>query len=176
MYNFNAIEVKIGILQLLENNNIPLPEYTRKNDEGSSFGNKDKCHALVVGSSRSSSFIIDLGASRNMASIHDSFLALHPYSGPSILMGDDLEIQAKGIDMIDLKDGYFNNVLFVPDLAMNLLFIYQMKHIGTNKRVTFTQNDVDISEISTGQVVAMGFTDRDLRMSLEEIWGLKWAL
>ena len=66
MYNFNAIEVKIGILQLLENNNIPLPEYTRKNDEGSSFGNKDKCHALVVGSSRYSSFIIDLGASRPM--------------------------------------------------------------------------------------------------------------
>ena len=47
-----------------------------------------------------------------MDSMHDSFSAMHPYSGPSILMGDDLEIQAKRIGMIDLEDGYFNNVLF----------------------------------------------------------------
>ena len=80
-----------------------------------------------------------------MASMHDSFSALHPYSGPSILMGDDSEIQAKGIGRIDLEDGYLNNVLFVPDLAANLLSVYKMTHNGTSKRVTFTQNDVDIS-------------------------------
>ena len=71
---------------------------------------------LVVGSSTSYSFIMDSGASKYMASMNDSFLALHPYSGPSILMGDDSKIQAKGIGRIDLEDGYFNNVLFVPDL------------------------------------------------------------
>ena len=79
-------------------------------------------------------------------------------------MGDDSEIQAKGIVRIDIEDGYFNNVLFMPDLLANLLSVYQMTHIGTTKRVTFTQNDVDISEISTGQVVAVGIVDHDSRM------------
>ena len=77
--------------------------------------------------------------------MHEYFLALHPYSGPSILMGDDSKIQAKGIGMIYIEDGYFNNVLFVLDLAANLLSVYQMTHNGTSKRVTFTQNDVEIS-------------------------------
>ena len=79
-------------------------------------------------------------------------------------MGDDSDIPAKGIGRINLKNGYLNNVLFVPDLAVNLLYVYQMTHTSTSKRVTFTQNDVDISEISIGQVVAMGIADHDSRM------------
>ena len=59
--------------------------------------------------------------------------------------------------MIDLEYGYFNNVLFMPDIAANLLCFYQMTHTDKTKRVTFTQDDVEISEISIGQVVAMGF-------------------
>ena len=77
--------------------------------------------------------------------MQDSLSTIHPYNGPSILMGDDSEIQAKGIGRIDLEDGYFNNVLFVPDLVVNLIFVYKMIHTCTSKRVTFTQNDVDIS-------------------------------
>ena len=110
--------------QLLDNNNIPLSEGTRKKEGGSSSENKERCHALVVGSSGSSSFVIDSDTSRNMDSMHDSFLALHPYNGPSIIMGGDSEIQAKGIGRIDLKDGYFNNVLFVPNFEANLVFVY----------------------------------------------------
>ena len=79
-------------------------------------------------------------------------------------MGDDSEIQAKGIGRIDLEDGYFNNVLFVPNIAVNLLSVYQMTHTGTTNRVTFTKNVVEISEVSVGQVVAVGFADHDLRM------------
>ena len=60
-------------------------------------------------------------------------------------MGDDFEIPIKGFDKINLDNGYFNNVLFVLDLAANLLFVYQMKHIGTTNRVKFTQDDVKIS-------------------------------
>ena len=132
------------MVQLLDKNNIPLPEGTRKKDGGSGSSNKDKCHALVVGSSSSSSFIIDAGYSRNMDSIEDSLLTMFPYDGPYICMGDDSEIQSKGIGRIDLWDGYFNNVLFVPDLAANLLSVYQMKHTGEEKRVTFTLGAVDI--------------------------------
>ena len=59
-------------------------------------------------------------------------------------MGDDSEIQAKGIGRIDLEDGYFNNVLFVPDKKVNLLLVYQITHTGESKRVTFTPNAVEI--------------------------------
>ena len=77
------------VTQLFEKNIIPLPKGARMKEGGSSLENKEICHDLVVRYSGSSSFIIYSGASRNMASMHDSFLALHPYSGPSILMADD---------------------------------------------------------------------------------------
>ena len=105
------------MVQLVENNNIPLPKGARKKQGDSSSKNKERFHALVVGYSSYSSFIIDLGSSRHMESMNDSFLSLQFYIGLSILMGDDSEIHAKGIVKIDLEDGYFNNVLFVPDLA-----------------------------------------------------------
>ena len=95
-----------------------------------------------------------------MASMQYYVLAMYPYSGPSILMGDDSEIQVKVIGRIDLEDGYFNNVLRVLDIATNILFIYQMTHTRKPKRVTFTQNDVDISEIYTCQVVLVKPTNK----------------
>ena len=99
-----------------------------------------------------------------MASMNNSFSSIYPYSGPSILMGDDSKIQAKGIGRIDIEYGYFNNVLFVPNIVVKILLVYQMKHTVASKRVTFTQNDVEITEISTCQVIAVGFADHDSRM------------
>ena len=52
-------------------------------------------------------------------------------------MGDDSEILAKWIGRINLDNGYLNNVLFVSYIATNLL--YEMDHIGSVKRVKFTQ-------------------------------------
>ena len=79
-------------------------------------------------------------------------------------MGDDSEIPVKGIGKIDLDNGYFNNVLYVPDLAANLLSTYQMKHTGSTKRATFIQEYVETSEISIGKVVAVGIAHHDSRM------------
>ena len=145
-------------------NIIPLPEVAGKKEGGSSSKNKERCHALVIGCLGYSSFITYSGASRHMDSMQDSFSSLHPYNGPSIIMGDDSEIPSKGIGRIDLDNGYFNNVLYVPDLVANLLYVYQMTHTGLSKRVTFTQEDVEISEISTGQIVAVGIADHESRM------------
>ena len=57
--------------QLLEKNNIPVPDGVRKKDDTSSLDNKEKCHALVAGASNSSTFIIDLGESRHMVSTRE---------------------------------------------------------------------------------------------------------
>ena len=100
---------------------------------------------MVVGSSDHLSFIIDSGASRNMSSVKDLFTSLYSYSGPNIRMGDDSKIEAKGIGRINIEDGYFNNVLFVPDLEVNLLLVYQMTHTSEAKRVIITPNIVEIS-------------------------------
>ena len=64
--------------QLLEKNNIPLLDGARKKEGGSNFENNERCYALVVGCSCSSSFIIDSSSSWKMDSVQDSFLYLHP--------------------------------------------------------------------------------------------------
>ena len=80
-----------------------------------------------------------------MAFVKDFFSAMYSNTGPTVRMGNDSKIQAKGIGMIDLDDGYFNNVLFVPNLAAKLLSMYQMTHTGEAKRVTFTPDTVEIT-------------------------------
>ena len=79
-------------------------------------------------------------------------------------MGDDFEIHTKGVGRIDLDNGYFNDVLYVLDLAGKFISVYQMKHIGESKRVKFTPNEVEISEISSNKVVALGYADHQARM------------
>ena len=79
-------------------------------------------------------------------------------------MGDDSELQTKGIGRIDLEHGFFSEVLYVLDLAENLLSVYQMTHTGEPKRVIFTPDMVEISEISTNQVIAVGYANHHERM------------
>ena len=54
----------------------------------------------------------------------------------------------------------FKNVLSVPSLATNLLFVYWMTHTGSPKRVVFGPNIVEISNISTIKLIAKGATNR----------------
>ena len=145
--------------QLLEKNNIPIPDSARKKDGSSSSDGKEKFHALVEGTSKSSTFIIDSGASRHMLSKRELFSSMILNVGTAVRIGDDWKIQSKGIGRIDLDHGYFSDVLYVPDLATNLLSVYQMNHIGEEKRVTFTPDMVDIWEISTDQVIAIGYAN-----------------
>ena len=74
-------------------------------------------------------------------------------------MGDDLEVQAKGICRINLEDEYFDNDLFVLDLAANLLSVYKITHTSKAKRVIFTPDIMEIAKISTNKLVALGFAD-----------------
>ena len=124
--------------QLLEKNNIPVPDSARKKDGSSTSYGKEKCYALVAGTSNSSSFIIDSRASRHMVATRQLFSSMHLNASPAVRMGDDSEIQTKGIGRIDLEHGYFSDVLYVPDLAANFILVYQMTYTGEAKRVTFT--------------------------------------
>ena len=45
-------------------------------------------------------------------------------------------------------------MLYVPGLASNLLSVYQMTHTRSPKKVIFSPDGVEITEISSGKVVA----------------------
>ena len=96
------------LTQLPDKNNISLPGGANKKLGGSSFEDEERVHALVASTVRSPSFIIDFGASK----------------GPNILLGDSSEIESKGKCSIYFDHGSFNNVLYVPGLAANLLSVY----------------------------------------------------
>ena len=59
-----------------------------------------------------------------MVSTKEAFSSLDDLKGPKILLGDNLEIKIKGKGSIDFDHGSFNNALYVPGLAVNLLSVY----------------------------------------------------
>ena len=61
---------------------------------------------------------------------------------PPIVFGDNSLTDSMGKDRIDLDHGNFNNVLYVPGLASNLLSVYQMTHTGSPKKFIFSPNEV----------------------------------
>ena len=74
---------------------------------------------------------------------------------PSILMCDDTSIEVSGRASVNVGDGTFHDVLYVPSLSTNLLSVYQITHTGLGKRVEFTPDLVEIHELysdSTGAV------------------------
>ena len=74
-------------------------------------------------------------------------------------MGDDSTIISKGQGTVDLENGYFSNVLYVPSLALNLLSVYYMTHTGVPKRVSFIPNDVEITELASEKLIAKGLAN-----------------
>ena len=59
-----------------------------------------------------------------MVASKESFYSLKLTDGTSIHNGDDSEIQDEGKGSIKLEHGVFKNVLYVPSLAANLLYVY----------------------------------------------------
>ena len=69
----------------------------------------------------------------------DSFSSLDTGKSIPIHLGDDSTIISEGQGTVNLE---------------NLLSVYQMTHIGMPKRVSFSPNDVEITEISSGKLIA----------------------
>ena len=86
----------------------------------------------------------------------ESLSSLQYFDGPSIHMGNSSKFQAKGQGSINIEHGKFKYVLYVPSLASNLLSVYHMTHTGSPKRVIFGPDSVEITYISTGNIVAKG--------------------
>ena len=50
-------------------------------------------------------------------------------------------------------------MLYVLGLASNLLSVYQMMHTGSPNKFIFSPNEVEITNISNGKVIAKGVVD-----------------
>ena len=68
-----------------------------------------------------------------MVASRESFSSLQSFDGPSIHIGNNSQIRAKGKGSIKIEHGNFKDVLYVPSLATNLLSVYQMTHTGSPK-------------------------------------------
>ena len=70
-------------------------------------------------------------------------------------MGDDSTIISEGQGTVDVENGYFSNVLYVPSLASNILSVI--------KRVSFNPNDIDIMELASWKLIAKGLANHHSR-------------
>ena len=104
------------LTQLLDMNNIFVLECRKNREGGSNSYDKERVHALVPSTSRSSTYIIDSRASRHMVSTRDTFSSLDDSKGPKKNLGDDSIIDSLGKGRIDIHHGSFNDVLYVLGL------------------------------------------------------------
>ena len=117
--------------------------------------------------SKSKALLIDSGASNHMMAEKYSFSSLETGKSIPIHMGDDSTIISEGQGTVDLENGFFSNVLYVPSLAANLLSVYQMTHIEMPKRVSFSPNDVEITEIASRKLIAKGLANHHAKKAYD---------
>ena len=121
----------------------------RRRDHQDREPQHEKGHALMASTSKSKALLIDSGASNHMMAEKDSFSSFETIKSIPIHMGDDSTIISEGQGTVDLENGFFSNVLYVPSLAENILSVYQMTHTRVPKRVSFSPNAVEIMELAS---------------------------
>ena len=105
---------------------------------------------------KSMALLIDYIDLNHMMGKKYSFSSLDTSKSIPIHMGDDSTIISKVQGTVNLEYGYFSNVLYVPSLASNLLSVYQITHTRVPKRVSFSLDDVEITELASGKLVEKG--------------------
>jgi len=122
-------------------------------------------YALNVSSSHSHEWLINFGASYHMAKNKAMFSSLNDCNTKNIYVGDDRSLSVVGTGTVHLDNGQFNDVLCVPTLSCNLLFVYQITHSGESKIFEFSPHDVVIKDLrDPRQILATGMADDSTRL------------
>ena len=143
---------------LLKKNRINVP------GASSDTTSKGKGQALMAHSSSSSEWILDSGASYHMGSSKDDFCSLNKSKVPHIFVGDDTKMEVEGKGNIEMENGEFQEVLYVPNLSSNLLSIYQITHLGDGHKVEFLPDSVQVRSLKNDSVIAVGKVNEDKRL------------
>ena len=137
----SCMEKKIyRLTQILEKNDISLPNFSMKREGVSNSYDKERVHALVARTSSSPSFIIESRDSRHMVSTREAFSSLDILKGPKIVLGDYSLTESMGKGRIDLDHGSVKYVLYVPSLDANLLSVHQLTHTWSPNKDIFSPN------------------------------------
>ena len=95
-----------------------------------------------------------------MVSSYNLLSSLNVKEGPNIHMEYDSQILAARKGTIRMKHGVFKDVLYVPSLVASLLYVYQMTHTGSPKKVLFEPDSVEITNILTREIIVKGIANR----------------
>ena len=119
----------------------------------------------VSSSSHSHEWLFDSGASYHIAKKKAMFSSLNDCNTKNIYVGDDGSLSVVGTGIVHIDNGQFSDVLCVPTLSCNLLFVYQITHLGGGKIVEFSPHDVVIKDLrDPGQILATGIADDSTRL------------
>eukprot|EP00253_Pinus_taeda_P027812 PITA_27812 len=119
----------------------------------------------VSSSSHSHEWLIDSGASYHMAKNKAMFSSLNDFNTKNIYVGDDRSLSVVETRTFHIENGQFNDVLCVPTLSSNLLFVYQINHSGEGKIVEFSPHDVVIKELKDPrQILSIGIANDSTRL------------
>jgi hypothetical protein len=153
--------------QILNQNNLEdrIPEGAKKkNPKDQNPRKENSSHALIAIKSSLDAWIIDSGASHHMASTKEFHSSLDAWKGPPIFMGDNSPFEVTDKGRIELTNESLENVLHVPKIFFNLLFVYQMMNYGTVNKFIFRTNVVDTYDMQTNSRVATSEVNHQSRL------------
>ena len=100
-----------------------------------------------------------------MAKNKAMFSSLNDCNTKNIYVCDERSLIVVGSGTIHLDNGRFNDLLCVPTLSCNLLYVYQITHSGEGKMVEFSPNDVVIKDLKDPRhILATGIVDDSTRL------------
>ena len=129
---------------LLRKNKIQVPGTSKDSTPPTSKG---KGQALMANSSSSTEWIFDSGASYHMGSSKGDFSSLKQSKVLHIFVEDDTKMEVEGKGHVEMENGEFKDVLYVPNLSSNLLSIYQITHLGDGNKVEFLLDSVMVCSL-----------------------------
>jgi hypothetical protein len=150
---------KIDLMsQIIHQNNLGyhIPEGAKKKKpKDSNYKKGNSSHALIAIISSPDAWIIDTRASHHMAASKKIYSSLDACKGPPIFMGENSFIEVTDKGRIEITNESFKNVLHIPKLSVNLLFVYQMMNSDTGNKFIFTPNSMEIYDMKTNSKVAI---------------------
>ena len=65
---------------------------------------------------------------------------------------------------MEMDNGEFKDVLYIPNLSSNLLSVYQITHFGDGHKVEFLPDSVMVRSLRDDSLVAVGKVNHDKRL------------
>ena len=130
----------------------------------SSLDSKRKWKSLLTNIINQGEWIIESGATHHMGASKRDFSSMTPSEVPHIFIGDDTKVEVEGKDEVEMENGVFKDVLYIPNLTSNLLLVYKITHYGGGNMAEFLLDSLVVKSIKDDSMVAIGDANHDSRI------------